>query len=529
MIMVNAQHAENSIKSNDMCGDNEIKNNNCLLRISNVSKSFQATRALSSVSFEVMKSEIHALVGENGAGKSTLMNIIAGVLQADEGEITLNGHCCNFSNPKEAQMAGVSLAHQELAICNSMTVAENIFIDRAPTNKFGFIDKKRLHYMASELLEKFRCYISPDICVSDLNVAELQIVELAKALSFDCRLLILDEPTSSLTEKEADVLFSIIRMLKDHGVSILYITHRLSEIFTICDRVTILRDGQYIKTVDVTETSPHEIVCSMVGRELSNYYPDKSPGGSRTVFEVKGFARGSVFKDINFAVRDCEILGIYGLIGAGRTELARAICQIDAHDSGDVFLDGRIVTANNYKQSIEQGICYLTEDRKLEGLFLYKSIIENVNAASLERVAKNGIIQSFMACKNADEYIRNLRVKSSDNGQWVNNLSGGNQQKVLISKWLSAKPRVIFMDEPTRGVDVGAKLEIHTLLRQLANDGMTIILISSELPEIIGMCDRVLVMNEGLISGEASGNDLNEETLAALASGQHVNCVSQSK
>jgi ribose transport system ATP-binding protein len=485
-----------------------------------ITKRFPGTIALSNVDIRVKEGEVHALVGENGAGKSTLMNIISGVLQPDEGEIFMQGDKMVFSNPREAQKAGIGFVHQELALCQHISVAENIYMGRVPEKGLSLIDFDKLYADTDHYLKMFKCKISPDAKTGDLNVAEQQVLEIAKALSLNCKLLILDEPTSSLTDSETETLFEIIRDLKKKGVSVLYISHRMSEIFTICDAVTVLRDGSYIKTVTIENTNPHEIVCSMVGREVNNLYPEKRSSGSEKILEVKNFCKKGVFEDISFSVEKGEILGFSGLIGAGRTEIMKAVCGIDKEDSGELIYKGSSLQIKNYGQAIEHGICYLTEDRKKDGLFLNMSIQDNVTAAVIEDLASQGIISNTKEVSLAEHYVKNLNVKAGDVNRSVKTLSGGNQQKVVIAKWLSAKPQVLIMDEPTRGIDVGAKYEIHSMLRELANNGMAIIIISSELPEIIGMCDRVVVMHEGKITGVLKEQELDEKTIMLLASNQ---------
>jgi ribose transport system ATP-binding protein len=493
---------------------------NCILKVEGISKTFPGTKALSAVKIEVMEGEVHAVVGENGAGKSTLMNIISGVFQPDEGRIFFLNNQVKFANPSEAQAAGIGFVHQELALCQHISVAENIYMGRFDKGCLGIIKKKKLFADTIELLKMFNVNIKPDEKIGNLNVAEQQIVEIAKSLSLRCRLLILDEPTSSLSESETNILFNIIRNLKEQGIGVLYISHRIVEIFEVCDRVTIFRDGHYINTFNVPETTPRQVVECMVGRELNHLYPEKSADAEENLLEVRNLTKKGVFTDISFAIRKGEILGFSGLIGSGRTEVARAVCAIDRFDSGEIYILEKKTNFKNYQDAIKKGLCYLTEDRKQQGLFLNLSVKDNINVTMLEEISKRLIISSGKETENAMAYIQKLGIKVSAVSQQINSLSGGNQQKAMIAKWLSIHPKIIFMDEPTRGIDVGAKAEIHEMLRQLSNSGIGVVIISSELPEIIGMCDRVIVMQEGSIKGEVKGTEISEKKIIMLASGQ---------
>lgn len=490
------------------------------LKVENITKTFPGTKALSKVMLQVITGEVHALVGENGAGKSTLMNIISGVLPPDEGTITFQGKPVRFSSPSEAQTAGVGFVHQELALCPHISVAENIYMGRYEKGPFGFIKRKKLYSDTAELLKPFKTNIRPEDMVGDLNIANQQVVEIAKSLSLDCKLLILDEPTSSLSDAETEILFNIIRKLKSEGISVLYITHRIAEIFEICDRVTILRDGNYIHTFNVSEVTPRQIVEGMVGRELNDFYPPKSSDSGEPMLKVCALSREGIFQEISFELRRGEILGLSGLVGSGRTEVARAICAIDKLDAGEVFFLGEPVRFKNYADAIKHGLCYLTEDRKLQGLFLNLNVKNNINAAIIDTLSHHLLLQRKREVENSNIYVDRLNIKVHNINQLISSLSGGNQQKVMIAKWLSANPAVIIMDEPTRGIDVGAKSEIHNMLRELSNHGIGVVLISSELPEIIGMCDRVIVMHEGRMTGEVSGQEITEKRIIMLASGQ---------
>ena len=491
-----------------------------VLEVRGIEKSFGATKALRGVNFSLRRGEIHALVGENGAGKSTLMNIIAGVFQADAGEILIDGRQVQIKNPHEAQKLGIGFVHQEIALCPHVTVAENIFISEINNSKKFTVNYKQLYERAAEILRPM-ADIDPRAIVGDLSVSNQQVVEIARALSTNCKILILDEPTSTLTESESVALFRIMKSLKEKGIGIIYISHRMSEVFGECDRVSILRDGTYIGTYDISQTSPKEVVSRMVGREIGDMYPEKcgeTPGGP-PLFEVRNFSDGIRFRNISFDLREGEILGLAGLVGAGRSEVAQAICGLRKKLSGEVYYKGEKINIGSPKDAIKNGIVYLTEDRKSLGLFLELSIKANISAMKVKNISKRGLVQKALEDRQAQMYVEMLDIKCSSIDKPVSSLSGGNQQKVLLSKLLTVKPKVIIMDEPTRGIDVGAKAEIHRLLRNLANEGTGIIMISSELPEIIGMCDRVIVMHEGVINGEVGLQELNEKRIIQLASG----------
>lgn len=496
------------------------KSRDVSLSVQGICKSFSSVKVLKGITLDILKGEVHALVGENGAGKSTLMNIISGVLPANEGNIFLDGKEVHFRNPDDAQRAGIGFVHQELALCPHVTVAENIFIHRLPS-KNGLVDTKKLNEMTCIALEPFHSEIKPNQKVSELSVAEQQVVEIAKALSLNCKVLILDEPTSSLNEAEAEALFQIIQSIKEKGISVLYISHKLSEIFEICDRVTALRDGKLIATHDVSEITAESVVSEMVGKELKSLYPKKSKEIGEPIFEVEGFTEENLFKDISFHLNKGEILGLSGLVGAGRTEVVRAICGIDRCKQGIVKLHGKQVKIKNYATAIRKGICYLTEDRKLDGLYLKMSITRNMIAIIVDKISKNGLISEKEARSLTMEYKEKLNIKFESPEQPIGSLSGGNQQKVLIAKQLVCMPQVIIMDEPTRGIDVGAKSEIHNMLRQLCDSGVGVIVISSELPEIVGLCDRVMVMHEGKMVGELNEDHITQDNIIANISLSH--------
>ncbi|TCS80179.1 cellooligosaccharide ABC transporter ATP-binding protein [Muricomes intestini] len=498
-------------------------NREMLLEIKKVTKQFPGTKALDNVQLSVERGEVHALCGENGAGKSTLMNIIGGLYPPTDGELFFEGKKIAPKNPGEAQKIGIGFVHQELSLCPHLTVAENIYIGRLP-HKGDMIDFPKLWENADEVLSRFGANFSSKTKVSDLTVSEQQLVEIAKSVSLDCKLLILDEPTSSLTDKETRKLFEVVRSLKQENISILFISHRMPEIFAICDRVSVFKDGRYVCTMNVPEINADDIIRAMVGRELGNLYPPKSSCIDKTteLLKVENLS-GKIFKDVSFELYKGEILGFAGLVGAGRSEIMTALCGIDKKTSGTVWVNGKAQSFKNYRDAVDQGVCYLTEDRKKQGLYLDMSIKSNMASANLKAVSKGIWLQEKLEKRLADEYVKRLSIKVAGIEYPISSLSGGNQQKCLLGKWLSIKPKIIIVDEPTRGIDVGAKLEIHNLLRTLADEGVGVIMISSELPEVMGVSDRVIVVHEGHLSGEISEDDMmTEENIMRLASGEAV-------
>lgn len=487
---------------------------NIILCTENIQKSFLGNKVLKGVSVQVKKGEIHALMGENGAGKSTLVNIISGVYQPDNGEIYLDGTRVYFKTPNEAQKAGIGLVHQELALCSHVTVGENVFIGRLPL-KGGLIDRKRLYAMTRQVLEPFETTIEPDQTVEELSVAQQQIVEIAKALSLNCKVIIFDEPTSSLNESEAQKLFKIIEDIRKKGIGIVYISHKLSEIFQMSDRITVLRDGNFIETVETKNTNSDQIISAMVGKEVKKLYPNKSSciREEEEILKVEHFTRLPEFKEIGFSVRKGEILGLCGLVGAGRTEVSRAICGIDKKKCGEVYVKGQKIQIKNYSDALNSGICYLSEDRKKDGLFVSMTLLENMMAPGLKRVSRCGLLNRRLVSKQMADYKQKINIKYVSVHQTMNNLSGGNQQKIMIAKLLALKPELIIMDEPTRGIDVGAKTEIHAILRELSDSGVGVVIISSEMPEVVGMCDRVVIMNAGCMVGELKGEAITQENI----------------
>lgn len=491
-----------------------------LLHVSNITKDFPGTRALDGVELAIDVGEVHGLLGENGAGKSTLVKILSGNLLPDAGNITFLGSAVTIGSPAQAQQLGIAVVHQELSLVPELSIAENIFVGRLPRNRLGLVDRQRLKEATRNLLARMHLALDPDTAVAELSLAHRQMIEIAKALSLNCRLLILDEPTSALTEKETQVLLALIATLKRQGVSILYISHKLSEVFRITDRITILRDGALVGTYPTSTVDETAVVRMMVGRTLAGYYPPKQPQVSgEEVLRVDNLVT-DLIGPCSFSLRRGEILGISGLVGAGRSELARALFGVDRWHRGTIVLHGQRMRLCNPAQAVRAGIGMLPEDRKSAGLFLELAIHSNVAAASLTRVSRAGLIRRDLEHQLAEHYMRTLRIRATGPSQPVRTLSGGNQQKVLLAKWLAIHPKLLIVDEPTRGIDVGAKSEIHSLLRELASGGVGIIMISSELPEILGMSDRILVMYAGRIVAEIDATDATEETLLTYASGQ---------
>ena len=492
-----------------------------ILSMTNIHKAFGPVRALRNAALELRRGEIHALAGENGAGKSTLMHIIDGILQPDGGEIVLDGKPVKISSPNAANRLGIGFVHQEIALCPEISVAENMFMSQTGQSRSWFMNYRDLEKRAAIVLREIGD-IDPSRRAGDLSISQQQIVEIAKALTLDCRILILDEPTAALTETEAQTLFRIMHRLAERGIAIVYISHRMAEIFEHCDRITVMRDGCHIRTENIADISPEEVVNSMVGRVLDKLYPPKLSEDEKSddvILSVRGLNEGKRVFDVDFDLRRGEILGLAGLIGAGRSEIARAVCRLEGKPRGEVMLRGRPLRLKDYRDSIREGLVYLSEDRKGDGLFLNMSIASNVSALDIGRVSNGmGFIERRKEMKRADELGRRLKLRANSIGDAVSTLSGGNQQKVALAKMLSVEPEVIFLDEPTRGVDVGAKAEIHRQIRKLAREGVGVVVISSELPELIGVSDRVLVVREGRITGEVEGDDMTEEKIMQLAS-----------
>lgn len=489
-----------------------------LFRMEGISKSFPGVKALDHVSLNVDKGEVLGLVGENGAGKSTLMKILSGVYRADEGEIFIEGQKVQIDSVAKAHELGVSIIMQELNMCGHLSVADNIFIGRAP-KKGMFIDDRRMHQEAKKILDDLGIDLDTYAMVGSLSIAKQQMVEIAKAISFNSRILVLDEPTATLTEREIDQLFEIIGRLKEKGVGMVYISHRMAELNRICERVTIIRDGQYIGTRNLSEITMDELVNMIVGRSLEDKYPKHKRTIGDIVLEARNVRRGNKVNADHFFVRKGEILGISGLVGAGRTELMRCIFGADRPDSMELWIDGKEVRINSVIQAIRNGIGYATEDRKRDGLALGLDIKYNSNMAHLPQISHFGFIDDKAGLENAEKYVKLLRTKTPSVHQLCKNLSGGNQQKVVLAKWLCNDVKVLIVDEPTRGIDVGAKYEVYELFNQLSDQGVAIIMISSELPEILGMSDRILVIHQGEINGELDAKTATQEQILYLAAG----------
>lgn len=484
----------------------------------NISKGFPGVQALSDVSIDLNRGEVLALVGENGAGKSTLMKILTGIYQPDQGEIYLNGELIKVENTKKASELGISMIHQELNLMKDLTVAENIFIGREPKKMRFFVNDYKLNEMTMALFQKLSLDLNVRTKVELLTIAKQQMVEIAKALSFKSKILIMDEPTTALTETEIDVLFEIIEALKKEGVGIIYISHRMDELKRITDRITIMRDGKYIETLATKATEMSEVIRLMVGREVYiESQPTFDEEEREVVLELKNVSTNTHIQDISFVLRKGEILGFAGLMGAGRTEVANAIFGVDKIKSGEVHLHGKRVSIKHPSQAVANGIGYLTEDRKNLGLLLSMDVKTNVALASMSSFNKGGLVLDHEINKTAKNYVEKLKIKTPSINQPVRLLSGGNQQKVVISKWLHRDCDILIFDEPTRGIDVGAKGEIYKLLDDLTKEGKAIIMISSELPEILRMSHRIAVMSEGRITGVLQAEEANQEKIMALA------------
>lgn len=491
-----------------------------IIQMKGVTKEFPGVKALKSVDLNIYKGKIMALLGENGAGKSTLMKILTGVYEKTSGEIVLNGEQVQIKNTREAQNMGIAIIHQELNLISNLSIGENIFLGREPINSFGKIEWGKLYVAAKKVMDRLGITESPKTLVRELSIGKQQMVEIAKALSLNAQVIVMDEPTGALTDKETDSLFRVIRELKSEGRSIVYISHRLKEIFQICDDVTILRDGQFIAEHPIDEIDEDKIIELMVGRKLSEQYPRISCQTGETLLEVKNITNSYV-KDISFSISSGEIVGIAGLMGSGRTELARTLYGVYGKDSGEIIIQGKAVNIKSPGQAIQKGISYVSEDRKGNGVVLGLNIKENISLSVLQKLSGLfGIIDKKKEENAALDSIRGMSIKTSGVKQLVKNLSGGNQQKVSLSKSLMTNPKILILDEPTRGVDVGAKKEIYDIINQFKKAGMSIIMISSEIPEILGMSDRIMVMHEGRITGCLEHEKANQESIMRLAVGQ---------
>lgn len=492
-------------------------NNDYILELKNVVKKFGGVTALNNVHLEIKKGEIHALCGENGAGKSTLMKIISGAQKATSGEIIFEGNKVEYNTTKEAQNLGISMIYQEFNLVRYLTVAENIFLGKLPM-KAGTVNWTKLFNDTQKILDTLGLKISPRAKILNLSVAQMQMVEIAKCLSVNSKVIIMDEPTAALTNEEIDTLFKIIKDLVAKSISIIYISHRMDEIFSISDSITVFRDGKHVKTLNTTETNYDEIVSLMVGQNIENLYPNREEASNEKVFEVNRLVGQSV-NDVSFSLHKSEILAIYGLMGSGNIELSKIIYGAKKKTSGDIIIKGRKIKSPSPLSAIRQGIGLVPDDRKHEGLVLVRSIKENISLASLDKISRFGVINKAIEKNTIDNSVDAMRIKISSPAQLVGNLSGGNQQKVVLSKILRTSPDVLILDEPTRGVDVGAKTEIYQIMDMITKKDKSIILISTDLPEVIGMADRILVMREGKIVKEVMKKDATQELVLAYASG----------
>ena len=490
-----------------------------ILEAEGISKSFDGTIALDNVSLFIERGEVHGLVGENGAGKSTLMKIIAGILRPDSGVIKIAGNPVSIHSARDAIKYGVSMIHQELLPVQEMTVAENIFLGREPTLKvFGIIDRKKLYKDTKEIFNQMGLNeIWYKKKMKDLSVAETQLVEIAKAVSFKSEILIMDEPTSALTEKEIQKLFYLVHLLKRKGVSIIYISHKLDEIFKITDRITVLRDGAIIGTNYTKDLDRERLISMMIGRKLNTMFPKTNPKIKEPLIEVRGLTKKGVFTNISFNVRRGEILGISGLMGSKRTEVAETVFGIRTPDEGEIFINHKKMKIQSPSDAIKNRIALIPEDRKIMGLNLKSSVLKNMTLPSLDKVSVFGVIRKRLEKKRCERQSKLLNIKMSSLDNLVSSLSGGNQQKVVIGKWLLTDAEIIILDEPTRGIDVGSKAEIHAIIDKLAHEGKAIIMISSELPEIMGMCDRIIVLHNGRITGELSRDEFSQQKIMEYA------------
>mgnify|MGYP000539575633 CR=1 FL=1 len=488
-----------------------------LFELREITKRFAGVEVLHKVSFNLRPGEVHALLGENGAGKSTLIKIMTGVYQPDEGAIILDGREVRFSNARESQLAGIAAIYQEPSLFPDLDVAENIFVGRHPLKAGGRVDWHRIYREAESLLTSLGMQLNLKRKARDLSIAEQQMVEIARAFSINARILIMDEPTSSLTLNEVAELFRLVRRLRDEGTAVVFISHRLEELFEIADRVTVLRDGYFVDTKPVKDVTREELIRLMVGRKVSSMFPKQEVQPGNVVLKVEGLTRDGVFKDISFELRKGEILGLAGLVGAGRTEVARAIFGIDPPASGRIFIDGKEVRITSPRQAIALGLAYVPEDRQTHGLVTPMNLISNITLPLVGRFSHFGWLDQRAEINFALSMARQMEVRAHSLWQRARELSGGNQQKIVLAKWLSTRPRILILDEPTRGIDVGTKAAVHELMSRLAGEGMAILMISSELPEILGMSDRIIVMREGRITAQLGREEASQEKILHYA------------
>ena len=488
-----------------------------------IDKSFGGNAVLKNAGFLLDDGEVHALMGENGAGKSTLMKILTGVYTKDAGQVIVDGKEVCYNNPQEAEKAGIVFIHQELNVLFDLTVEENMFLGKEIKKVFGICDRKAMRKRVQEILDMLGVDIDPTQRMDELSIGQQQMIEIAKALMVDAKVLIMDEPTAALTQSETEVLFKVVNSLRKKGVSIVYISHRMEEIFELCDRITILRDGTYIDTKRIADIDMNDIVKMMIGREIGERYPVRNSKIGDVAFEVKNLNCPGAFENVSFEVRAGEVLGVSGLMGAGRTEIMQAIFGNMPNVTGPLLLDGKEIKNKNPQQAIQNGIGFITEDRKVEGLMLEESIMKNISLANLGRISNGGVINKKKEQELVNKGIEELRIRCFGPQHECNNLSGGNQQKVIFAKWIYTNPKVLILDEPTRGVDIGAKKEIYNIINELAAKGVAIIMVSSELPEVLGMSDRVMVVREGEVRGILNKEEANQESIMTLATGGELN------
>ena len=493
------------------------------LRVEGVTKVFPGVRALDNVSLSILAGEVHAVLGENGAGKSTLMKILAGMYAPDEGQVFIEEQSVVLRTPLEAKSQGVVLIHQELSLAEEMTAAENIYLGELPTNRFGFVDWKLLHAKSNAILRRLNCDFGATTKVESLSIAKKQMVEIARALTHEAKIVIFDEPTASLTDQEKVVLFDIINDLKDHGVAIVYISHRMEEIFRISDRISVLRDGAFRGTLSTVDTNEDEVTKLMIGRSLDYSRNAEATEPGDIALEVQNLSCGELYQDVSFTVRRGEVVGFYGLVGAGRTEIAETLFGLRRPTAGKILLDGEPAQIGNPGEAIASGLSLVPESRKEQGLVLGMNCRDNMTLPQIEDLTAGPFISNGGEVAIYDMYRDRLDIRSPSWRQTVGNLSGGNQQKIVIGKWLALKPKVLIVDEPTRGIDVGSKAEIHNLIRELASSGYAVIVISSEMPEILHIADRVLAMYQGRITREFTAAEVNEDNLVQAISGLSEN------
>ena len=491
-----------------------------VLALRDVDKSFGAVRALQGAQLALHAGEAHALVGENGAGKSTLVKILTGVHHADAGEVLLDGRPVAFANPAEARDAGIAVIFQEPTLFPDLSVAENIFMGRQPLGRFGRIDHEALVAGAEALFDRLGHRLDPRRPARGLSIADQQLVEIAKALSFDARVLIMDEPTAALSGVEVERLFTVARSLREQGAAIMFISHRFDEVFDLCDTVTVMRDGRHVSTDPITELTVEEVVRRMVGRDVDALFPKVDAEVGEVALAVEGLTREGVFHDVSFSVRKGEIVALAGLVGAGRSEVVRAVFGVDAYDAGTVTVDGQPLRPARPAAAMAAGVALVPEDRRQQGLVMAQSVERNATVTRRHHLARFGLLGAGREREWARRWTERLQVKTASLRHAVSTLSGGNQQKVVLAKWLSTEPSVLIVDEPTRGIDVGTKAEVHRLLSELAAEGLAVLMVSSELPEVLGMADRVLVMHEGRLVADIPRDRATEETVMFAATGQ---------